>query len=428
MKPNPLFTFFYDCCLGVLSLAMTPKLLYMRLFHHKYKNSLSQRFGFDFPTIEKNGRKLIWIHAVSVGETRAVTPLAMRIKEEQPDAIILVSSITETGQAEAKRALPFADYHVFLPFDFSLIIRSVLAKARPDLVILCESDFWYQFLSQAKRGGAQVVLVNGKVSERSFKRYQFFGHFTRLLLAPFDRICVQNETYKQRFENLGVPISKLSVTGNMKFDDRGIMLEGDSLDVWKQKLNINQGDKVVVIGSTHDPEEKMVADFLPHLLTKYPDLKVLIVPRHPERFKAVAEILRSRQIPFQRYSEEGPLLARTILIDAMGLLRKCYQIATLAIVGGSFTDRIGGHNILEPLWYHVPVIYGPYMFAQADLADLVGESGAGVQVSAGRLEETMQHFLDDCNFSMQVSNFGKELVDTLQGSTERTLKIIRSLS
>lgn len=427
MTFKPLFTFFYDCCLGALSLAMLPKLLYMRFFHNKYKNSLAQRFGFNFPIIEKNGRKLIWIHAVSVGEARAVTPLAKQLKEQEPQAIILISSITETGHAEAKRAIPFADYHVFLPVDFSPIIRSVLAKARPDLVILCESDFWYQFISQAKKGGAQVLLVNGKISDRSSKRFQFFKNFAHLLFSQFDKLCVQNDTYKKRFESLGVQPSKIVVTGNMKFDDRGHKLEGEDLTKWKQKLGIKDEDRVIVIGSTHAPEEKIIAHFIPALLSKFRNLKVLIVPRHPERFNAVAALLHGQEIPFQRYSQEGPLNAHVVLVDSMGLLRNCYQIATLAIVGGSFTNHVGGHNILEPLWYQVPVIYGPHMFSQPDLVELVGNSKAGIQVSSDRLEETIQQFLEDHKFSRDITQFGKELVNSLQGSIGRTWEIIRSL-
>lgn len=427
MKLNFLFSFFYDCCLTILSLLILPKLLYMRFVHGKYKETLSKRLGYGFPDIAKKGRKLIWIHVVSVGETRAMIPLIKAIRSDYPDAILIISSITETGHAEAKRSIPFADHHVYLPFDFSWIVRPIVAQCKPDLVIVCESDFWYHFLTEAKKQGAHLALVNGKVSEKSFKRYGYFSWFTRHLFNPFDLLCVQNGTYKKRFEKLGLPAEKIHVTGNLKFDDRALFLNPEQLKVWKEKLGIHGETPILTVGSTHEDEEKMIIDLLPPLWITFPNLKVLLVPRHPERFNVVAGLLQKHGIPFQRYTDKGFLHAPLVLVDAMGQLRNCYQVSTLAIVAGSFVSHIGGHNILEPLWYGVPVIFGPYMHAQQDLVSLVSEYEAGIQIPAAQLEPLITHFIQDKAYSTQLGENGKRLLDSVQGSTERTWKIIRHL-
>ncbi len=419
----------YEVALILIALTSLPKMLYMLLVHGKYWSSFSSRLGKGFPAINKGGRKLIWIHAVSVGETKAIASLVKQLKQGKENPIILISNITETGHAEAKRVIPNADYHVYLPFDFGWLIRPIVRKAAPDWVILSESDFWYNFLKAAKNEGARVALVNGKISEKSKCRFCKAPLFSKALFSLIDLFCVQNRHYKERFAQLGVPENKLIVTGNMKFDDEYPQLTLEQLTGWKQQLGIKETDLVIVFGSSHDPEEKMIISILNKLSTQFSNLKLVLVPRHPERFNEVAEWLQKTNVLFQRFtringcSKDVPV----ILIDAMGLLRKCYQLANVAVVGGSYTHKVGGHNILEPCWYGVPVLYGPYMHSQPELVELMEEYQAGFQVNEGKLQASLEKFLNDPNERKVIGVAGRKLVAEMHGATQRTLQHIEKI-
>ncbi len=422
-------SFIYEVALIILGFASLPKTLYMLIVHKKYRSSLGQRFGKNFPPIKKNGRQLIWVHAVSVGETKAIAPLVKRLKATLANPIILISNTTETGHAEAQQSISCADHHVYLPFDFGWIIKPLIAKAVPDLVILSESDLWLNFLKTAKKNGAKIALVNGKISEKSMHRFARFPRFTQELLSHIDIFCVQNHQYSHRFEQLQVPPHKLAVTGNMKFDDDYMPLSEAQLEGWKQQLGIKSGDLVIVFGSSHEPEEKIILSLLGKLRKKFSSLKLVLVPRHPERFNEVAGILQKQNVPFHRFTRihHASQEAKVILMDAMGLLRKCYQLADVAIVGGSYTTKVGGHNILEPCWYGIPVIYGPYMHSQRELVELMMMYQAGLQVSQGMLENCLENLLKSSEEREVMGKAGYRLVSEMHGATQKTLRHLQSL-
>lgn len=423
-----IISFLYEVMLLFISLAALPKMLYMLIVHKKYRKSLFKRFGRGFPAIEKD-RLLIWIHCVSVGETKAIAQLAKRFKAEMNNPIILISSISETGHAEALRSIPFAEYHVYLPFDFRWLIFPIVNKVAPDLVVLCESDFWFNFMKAAKQSGARIALVNGKISERSLQRHLKFPFFKQALFSLLDLFCVQNQHYKQRFEQLGIPQEKIFVTGNMKFDDPHPKLSQEQLDSWKKQLGIEEQDQVLVVGSSHDPEEKLVIDLFQDLEKRFSKLKVVLVPRHPERFNEVEGLLKRENIAFQRFSKMNGSAqsVKVILIDAMGLLRQCYQLADIALVGGSFTNRVGGHNILEPCWYGVPVIFGPYMYSQPELLELAHDYGSGVQVQAQELGGTLERLLTEPAEREKLGRAGLKLVGDAHGATLNTWNFLMPL-
>lgn len=420
---------FYELALWTLAMAAIPKMLYQRFVHGKYRNSLSKRFGFGFPNITKGDRKLIWIHAVSVGETKVVASLAKLLKNSPGNPIIVVSSITETGHVEAQRSMPFADYHVYLPFDLYSIISPIIRRAKPELVILSESDFWYNFLRSSKSHGASVAVVNGKISQRSADRFRKLKLFTNALFSCVDLLCTQNLLYQERFVEVGIPAQKLIVTGNMKFDESYPKLNADEIDIWRRNLGIKASDQVLVVGSTHDPEELLILDALKEVWQHLPHLKVLIVPRHPERFLEVAMLLHKKEIPFIRFSNFNANTGeeKVILIDAMGQLRRCYQLADLAIVGGSFTDKVGGHNIIEPCWYGVPVLFGPHMHTQLELVSLVKQYNAGIQVNKDNLTSTLLSILKDPEKRAKYGKGGELLVSEMQGATAKTWQAISDL-
>lgn len=421
-----LITLLYEIVLWVLTLLALPWAGYQALVHGKYRQSFSSRCGFGFPQIDKGNRRLIWIHAVSMGETKAVAAVCRRLKSAPDNPIIVVSSLTETGHAEAKKSMPEADYHVYMPFDLYGIVAPIVKRTAPDLVILCESDFWFNFLRVAKKGGATVVLVNGKISERSQARFQLFPAFAHALFSCIDLYCLQSEHYRERFAKLGIPSDKMVVTGNLKFDDAPAKLDESSKNSLRQQWGIPPEDKVLVIGSSHDPEERQLLQVLTKLWERLPSLKVILVPRHPDRFDSVAALLTSLKIPYIRHSQ-GPATGQNhqvVLVDAMGLLRQSYQIADVALVAGSYTERVGGHNILEPLWFGVPTIYGPHMHSQPELVELVNGQQAGLQLSLDLLEDKLYDLLTGHSDTEKLRDAGIQLVESMRGSTDRTMQAI----
>jgi 3-deoxy-D-manno-octulosonic-acid transferase len=417
-----LFSFFYDL---VLLLFALPYITWQRLFGGKYKESFSARLGFHLPQFPPSD-KVIWIHAVSLGETRAVIPLYQQLRKAHPDTRFVISSTTETGHREAKRGMPDAAAHFFLPLDLSFIMKKAMKQIHPQTLILVEGDLWYHFLTSAKKQGARCFLVNGKISERSANRFKKIPFFIHRLLACFDGICLQSERFYQRFKELGADPSKLVVTGNLKYDFVVPHLTPTEKDQLKEELGITEQDRVLVIGSTHDPEEEELLTALEPVWKKIPHLKVLIVPRHPERFPLVAALLEKRHISFFSYTQRSQKRGgeRVILIDTMGLLLSCYQLADIAIVAGSFTDRVGGHNIMEPSQYAVPVLFGPYMHTQLDMVDEMLRAGAGLQVSLNELDKALLTLLLTPGKRQQLGSAGLTLTQSMKGATQKTFQII----
>ena len=416
-----LVSFFYELACILLSAVAFPKFLYEFLFKRKYRKSFLKRFGSGFPVIKKGERPLVWVHAVSLGETKAVAALVKKLKMEIQNPLIVFSTTTETGYVEACRSVS-ADYHVYLPFDFGWVIKPIIKRTMPDLVILCESDFWFNFLRSSKKAGAYVALVNGKISSKSVSRFRKIPSFAKSLFSCIDLYCVQSKLYQTKFESLGIPLNKIIVTGNMKFDGDYSKLPTEQLNAWRNELGINPADPVIVLGSSHHPEETLLLKIMQNIWPKYPNLKLMIVPRHPERFNEVAGILQKNNINYRRLSQKNNENGKTpvILIDAMGLLRKCYQLATIAIVAGSYTSKVGGHNILEPSWYGVPVIFGPYMHSQPDLVELIKEYGAGLQASSEELTEVLSNCLQNPTQCKHLGEAGLRLVSDIHGATSQT--------
>lgn len=424
------FSIAYEIGLFFVFLAFLPKALYECLRYKKHRSNLIKRLGVGFPKILPKGKgPVIWIHAVSVGECQAASALVKRLQSEIKEATIVISSVSETGHAEAKKSCPTADHHVYLPFDFYLCVERVLRRCTPDLVILVEGDFWYRFLKQTKKRGAIALVVNGKVSKTSAERLTRLSFFAKRLFSLVDFICVQSELYQERFLAIGVPSSKLKVTGNIKCDSLPASLPEEELSQLRQKLHLKPQDKVVVIGSTHAPEEELILNQLVPLQKKYPDLKLIVAPRHPERFSEVAAIMQKHGLEFGSWTK-GAATAnpQSFLIDAMGVLRKCYQLADVAIVAGSFTKRVGGHNIMEAQVFGIPVICGPYMYSQPQLIECAKYYNAIMQIDADQIGQSVDQIMSDPATKLQLGNSALAMVAALRGATDRTVRTISELA
>lgn len=428
MRQNFFFDLAYDI---VLTAAGACYLFVQRIFQKKYMESFGQRFGEKFPQINKKGRKLFWLHAVSVGETKALAPFAKKLQSSYPEAIILVSSITETGHAEALRSIPFAKYHVYLPLDASWIIAPLVAKAAPDLVVISETDLWYSFLNAAKKAGAFVAVVNGKLSKRSEKRLKTFAFFTRRLYSLVDIFCLQSDLHKSRMHEIGISEKKLAVTGNTKLDLSPAFLSIEEKGALRRRLAIEEEEFVIVAGSTHPGEEALIVEAMKSVWEVFPKTKLLLAPRHPERFEQVAAELTNSSQTFSKWSqlaEKPPGLPHAIiLIDCMGKLEQLYQLATIALVGGSFLEGVGGHNILEPCWYGVPTLFGPYMHSQPDLVGSALSAEAALQLPSEELPATLVSLLTSGERRARLSSNGKQLTAELAGSSQRCLEAIQNL-
>jgi 3-deoxy-D-manno-octulosonic-acid transferase len=372
---------------------------------------------------------VVWIHTISVGETRAVIPLFERIKKERPKAHVYISTITETGHEEAKRSLPGADGYFYLPLDFAPLIQKAIRRIRPDLLILTESDFWLELLKGVRKRGGKTLLVNGKISERSEKGFARLPFFSRPLFSELDRLCIQNDLFARRFQTLGIPPEKITITGNLKFDAIQTALSSESKKEWQSKFQITSDERVITIGSTHEGEEKLLLDQLEKVWAHHPKTKIFLAPRHPERFDSVAKLLADRKIPHARYSSLQQVTGkeRVLLIDTIGLLTTCFQLSECAIIGGSYLPGVGGHNIFEPIQAHIPVLFGPYMETQPDLTKLVVTAQAGIQSEAQELSNHLLDLLNSPQNRSKYSDRAQALDSEARGSADRTFAHIQNL-
>lgn len=421
-----MFSIFYNFVLMLLLLLALPRMLWQYWRYGKYRGTWLIRLGLRLPKLKENSRPIVWVHAVSLGETRAILPLIHRLSKEEAFSIV-ISSTTSTGHAEALRSIPEAIAHFYLPFDFSWVMRRLMRRIRPKMVLLAESDFWYQWLSAAKKEGAKIILVNGKVSVRSAHRFRRCFFFTRRLFSHFDHLCIQNDCYLQRWISMGIPQEKMTITGNLKWDVSVPKMSPEAMAEWKQSLGIMPEDRVLVIGSSHADEELPLLEALQSLKEEIANLKILWVPRHPERFKEVEAMLKTHGWGMRTYLHPNPPQAPIVLIDVMGMLNHCYQIAEVAIVAGSFTSLVGGHNILEPIMFGVPVLFGPHMHTQQELREVVLRGNAGTEVTldtvAAAVKKLLQHPID----YQAMSHAGLALQELMKGATDRTLQKINSI-
>lgn len=409
--------FLYQIVLHLLALFYFPKILLTK----KGRKTFLAKLGKGFPKVDKGERPLIWIHAVSLGETKSIVSLVKRLQAHPTRPLVLLSTATLTGHEEGKKALKEADYHVFMPFDVSYIISPIVKNVAPDLVLVAETDFWPCFQRTAKRCGASLCLVSGKLSEKSLSRHQLVRRFSRFLLEPFDRFLLQSALHQTRFSLLGVSQEKMSVTGNLKLD--GAEEVGD-VDAFGAQWKMKRGDPILTFGSTHRGEEEILVPVIKTLLKQFPLLKVFLVPRHPERFDEVAALLTQAQLPFTRSTEKRS--SSMILVDEMGLLKKCYALSQVAFVAGSFIPKIGGHNILEPLFFSTPVLFGPHMHAQSDFRDLVLTAQAGLQVTEDSLLPTLTTLLTHPPQRTLMATHGRTLLQRNHGSLSTTLNELLS--
>lgn len=391
------------------------KLSMILISKREWKNDLWARLGFKNPRIpgRKKGKIRIWVHAVSLGETKAIESFISHVRKELPDVEIIKSSITKTGHEQSVKRKDIFDHAFFLPIDFSWRSRKLVKKIDPDLFILVENDYWPNLLNALKANGTKIALVNGRLSLQSYKRYKMCPTYAKKLFSTFDIMCLQTEEHKRRFETLGVPSERIYVTGNIKFDALCLMRSSE-------ELNFPEGKRLITIASTHEGEEEMILEALQAMCDS---VCLLIAPRHPTRFEKVAELLEKRGVSYRKINDQGSGDERVILVDMMGVLDECFKKSNVAIVGGSFVKHVGGHNIFEPARLGIPVVYGPYMHNQEILVDQFKKHNVGKQVELGSLKETLEGYLGCEEKEEGMST----LIEEVAGATKRSWEIIKKL-
>ncbi len=402
------FFYFFLFLFHVPKLLLTNRrALYRRLFPPAQEGSLGP---------------CVWVHAVSMGEVVAIVPIVKALMAVHPTWKWVLSTTTETGLSTAHSLFPTSVRIVQMPFDFRSCIRAVLRAGTPFLVLLSEGDVWPVFLNEVRLVGAKVVLCNGKVSDKTIHRLLCFPRFGRWLYSFVDLFCLQNQTFWNRFAALGIDPKKLTVTGSTKADvGMSLLSEGERLER-KKLLGIGVGKKVVVVGSTHAPEEQQIVSALLPILKQDPTCKVMIVPRHPERFDEVVACLPGTAVRYTTYQSGTPW--NIMVVDQVGLLTVLYQLADVAIVAGSFVERVGGHNILEPAIVGIPVIVGPYMHSQRALYESAREADGVMEVSLDTLQTTVETLLHDGPYRKAHGQKALFWAESLRGATQKTVTAI----
>jgi 3-deoxy-D-manno-octulosonic-acid transferase len=422
--------FLYNIILILIALILIPYYLLRGLRHGKTRRGIRERFGwYDRSKLAKlEGKQVFWVHAVSVGETRAAIPLIKALRQKNPDAAILISNVTETGHAIACE-IKEIDSCIFFPFDLSWVVSRSLKKIKPAVVIIVETEIWPNFVRHTKRSGAKLVLVNGRISDRSFPRYlRVRGIFSRLL-EQFDAFCMQSSQDADRIKVLGAPPAKVSVSQNLKFDMQIDLTALPSVDEIKSLYRLPADSLVWVAGSTHAGEEELIAAVYQQLLKQFSNLVLVLVPRHPERAKSVGDLLTKLNVPYRMRSQVkvGDKLFQSgdiLLVDTIGEMMAFYKASDVIFVGGSFVP-VGGHNILEAALLKKPVLFGPYMHNFKEISKLVLKSCGGWKVeSAEGLAERMETLLQHAPLRESVGQSGFGLIEKNAGATVETIAVI----
>ena len=427
----------YSLLILLFGAVVSPYLVYQAMRYKKYIGSLRQRMGYLPVSFNLDGDQSIWIHAVSVGETLTVRALIGELRSRYPSLRIFLSTTTMAGQQVARRNLQDVDAVFYFPFDLSFVVRRTLRLVKPKLFVMMETEIWPNLLRECKRLGVATVMVNGRISTRSYPRYKLVRPFFRRVLADIDRFCMQSEESARRLVEIGASPASVVVTGSLKFDAMGVpvagALEGRGQNRVLRYFRITSGRAVIVAGSTMRDEEQMVLHAFRRIKTASgvgANPLLVIAPRHPERFGEVVQLAKNQAFVTARRSDlpiDAEPRADVVVLDTIGELAQVYQIATAVFVGGSLVDS-GGHNILEPAVFGKAVVFGPYMQNFREIADAFVAQEAGVQVQTPReLEEELQALLTNPVRRARLGAAARALVESNRGAKDKTLAAIAQL-
>ena len=446
--------FIYSLLMGLAALLLTPYWVVKGLRHRKYFSNLKERLGSSFPALAKlnaGPAGSIWIHAVSVGEVLSGITLVRQLKAAYPDRPLIVSTTTITGQTLARERLPFADAIIYFPLDWSFCVRRALEAVHPSLVLVLETEIWPNFLREAGRRKIPVLFISGRISDRSFARYQKFLGVFGFFLRPFlknalscaSAFLMQSEKDAERIRALGAPSDRVTVSGNLKYDSD--LPASTPLSNWLEaELKRGGRSPVIVAGSVVATEEPLALIAFGTLQGEYRNALLILAPRKPEQFAAAAEFIEESHRKFIRRSElpiprpaqaaggaTGPSGNSAIpndvtilLLDSIGELASLYRLADGAFVGGSLVPS-GGHNILEPAAFGKVPVFGPSMENFAEIASRFVSAGAAIQVESPEdVGVAWIELFRNPQRMKEMSEKARSLVEGSRGATSRALERI----
>ncbi len=402
------------------------RLAWRGLRNPDYWRRIPERFGFIEPVAAE---RLIWIHAVSVGEVRAAVPLVHELADRYPDHSLLITTMTPTGSAQVRELFAGRAAHCYAPYDYPTAVARFLDRTRPVMMIVMETELWPNIFHLCRARGIPVFVTNVRMSESSMHKYQRFAGLARATLQQVTRFAAQSSADAQRLLTLGAVPETVAVTGSIKFE----LNIGASLREAAEVLRITWGQDrpVWLAASTHEGEEEMVLTALAQLKkqARFANMLLVLVPRHPERFAAVARLCRKNYRIAQRSENRGALdPAVEILVgDTMGELQLFYGAADVAFIGGSLVPT-GGHNLLEASGVGKPVVFGPHMFNFQEISQMTLERGAGVQIqSPDQLASAVSDFLGNANRRDDAGLAGRKMVEENRGALAANMRLIEEL-
>jgi 3-deoxy-D-manno-octulosonic-acid transferase len=416
----------YSTLLALALLLGSPYWIFEALRHGKYRKGLRERLGRVPQRLRDSGQESIWVHAVSVGEVLAVSELVRGLRSEFPEYRVVVSTTTDTGQKLAASRFD-AENVFYFPFDFGFSVRPWLAALRPRLIVIAETEFWPNFLRLSKDAGARIVVVNARISDRSFHGYRRWKGLLVRVLRAVDLFLAQTSEDSRRLAEIGAASKKVLVGGNLKYDvppTAEVPIVGQLQAVLRQA----GARPVLVCGSTVEGEERILLNACAKVRANYPQCAMLLAPRHPERFEEVTKLLEQSRLPFSRRSQwKGESIAGgVLLIDSIGELSSLYALADLAFIGGSLVPR-GGHNILEPAQHGVPILVGEYTENFRDMVELFKSRNAVRVVSPEKLAATFLELLANDDERHALGRRAAEALQSQRGATQFTLTKLREL-
>jgi 3-deoxy-D-manno-octulosonic-acid transferase len=409
-------------------LLLTPWLCWQAWVRKKPPVGLGAKWlGTARPALLERGKPIAWFHGVSVGEIHLLRQIVARFRSRFPHWQCLVSTTTRTGRDEACKH--FADLPViFWPFDFTWSVNASLDAIGPSLVVLAEGEIWPNFVWAAKKRGIPLTVINGRMSPRSARRFGTMRFMLRSLFGAVDLIGAQNEEYRAHFEALGA--SRVAALGNIKYDGVNADRQGTATQELRERFGLASDAIVWVAGSTQDPEEKLTAAIYQRARLRHPRLRLILVPRHPERFDAVAQQLQRGGFAFVRRSRLPAVVPpdAIILVDTIGELGAVWGLADLAFVGGSLDGKRGGQNMIEPSAYGAAVLFGPHVWNfKQTVADLLARQAALQVQDAAGLEAEVLRLLDDASLRDRLGKAARQFVLSQQGATAKTLDALQQL-
>lgn len=414
--------FLYNVLLMLGTILFLPVILFKLLTVPKYRGGLTQKLGRlrkgVMRTIGKS--RPIWVHAVSVGEVMAAHPLVRELKKTYPGRKLILSTVTMTGNYTATRRVPEADAVFYFPFDFPWIVRRVIRGINPEIVLVAETELWPNFFRELHRAGIPCAVINGRISPNSHRNYLKLRSLFSQVFEYITLFCMQSEQDALRIMDIGADPAKVIITGNLKFDQT-------VSPVRSSPVAFPQKRKVIVAGSTHRGEEAVLLEVFSRLREKYPELVLIIAPRHPERFNEVEVLVNSARFDCQRRTALKGTIKDVLLLDTIGELRTFYALCDIAFVGGSLV-KVGGHNLLEPAAMKKPVVFSKYMFNFREISEALISAGGGVMVKdKGELYFQLDGLLSDPVRAKRMGERAYQVIEANSGAAKKTIEAVSRL-